>query len=549
MSQKFFLRLTLLLLIASCTGIFMGCSDDDSHDAGQTGTQSYELTVFKNQTGNPDASALQAQYKDDKGTLNVYGGFDGNNAPADIHTLTYQINNNDTIVNMVIDPVFNRIKSTFFTVNGTKQPMVMNFNYAHENVVNVSFYDYDWVTQSAALLYSSNVLENSGNYTSNPVYSGRNVSGTNSWEALGVIGSSILISEGIILAVGGETVVLAALGTAAAPIIATVGTVGVAVGIAAVALAVITADANASELEPSDIPYPPDTPIENPVTLESDPTENLVVSECIENTLTYNVFMDWEGTIVVETPSDGGIPPFSYFLEGQSGFTDTGIYAGDYENGDYLVAVKDGNGCITAKMVTLNRDCSGSDLAVTAFADEDTATASVSGGQPPYAYQWSDGSTTSSVTGLADGEYTITITDANGCTASASVAIEITSTILAGTWNMNITLGGGECDETLLMDETGAILQFVFNDNQTVTFLNDPSGMDLNSGYYSQVYQWVPEEQYLEISIQYSDFENDESIHFEIHANYDEGTHAFTGTYTNIWSDGVMCQNTVQLYQ
>lgn len=41
----------------------------------------------------------------------------------------------------------------------------------------------------------------------------------------------------------------------------------------------------------------------------------------------------------------------------------------------------------------------------------------------PYTFTWSDGSTSSTRTGLSEGEYQVVITDANGCTKSASFAI------------------------------------------------------------------------------------------------------------------------------
>jgi len=46
-----------------------------------------------------------------------------------------------------------------------------------------------------------------------------------------------------------------------------------------------------------------------------------------------------------------------------------------------------------------------------------TATAMPSGGTPPYTYLWPDGQTTASVTGMAGGTQSVTVTDANGCTS------------------------------------------------------------------------------------------------------------------------------------
>lgn len=65
------------------------------------------------------------------------------------------------------------------------------------------------------------------------------------------------------------------------------------------------------------------------------------------------------------------------------------------------------------------------DLAVTASSpDSGEVTATVNGGIGPYTYQWSNGSTDTSLTGLAGGTYSVTVTDAAGCTA-ASEQIEV----------------------------------------------------------------------------------------------------------------------------
>ena len=54
-------------------------------------------------------------------------------------------------------------------------------------------------------------------------------------------------------------------------------------------------------------------------------------------------------------------------------------------------------------------------------------TADAVGGTPPYTYNWSNGSANAITTNLVTGSYTVTITDANGCTTSAASSVSIPS--------------------------------------------------------------------------------------------------------------------------
>ncbi len=58
-----------------------------------------------------------------------------------------------------------------------------------------------------------------------------------------------------------------------------------------------------------------------------------------------------------------------------------------------------------------------------------TITATVIGGCQPYSYQWSDGTTDPGPPNLPAGEYCVTVTDCNGCTAETCVTIDETSSI------------------------------------------------------------------------------------------------------------------------
>ena len=73
--------------------------------------------------------------------------------------------------------------------------------------------------------------------------------------------------------------------------------------------------------------------------------------------------------------------------------------------------------CITLTVVSTNVLCNGD--------SSGTATVVViSGGIPPYSFDWSTGATTQTANGLAAGIYTVTVTDSTGtCTGDTSVTI------------------------------------------------------------------------------------------------------------------------------
>jgi len=75
---------------------------------------------------------------------------------------------------------------------------------------------------------------------------------------------------------------------------------------------------------------------------------------------------------------------------------------------------------------------------ICASSPEGKVSANPGGGTVPYTYLWNTGPTTPSISGLAAGTYTITVTDANGCTVSGSATvIDYTA---EGIWVQHITM-------------------------------------------------------------------------------------------------------------
>jgi gliding motility-associated-like protein len=121
----------------------------------------------------------------------------------------------------------------------------------------------------------------------------------------------------------------------------------------------------------------------------------------------------------------GGTAPYTYaWNSGQSTSNITAL-----SSGAYCVVVTDKNGCKDSACVNVTNS---SGLTVTiniiknvsCFGGTDgSAYGVVSGGTAPYTYNWSNGQTTDTATGLAIGSYTLSITDVNGCNTSAIVHI------------------------------------------------------------------------------------------------------------------------------
>ncbi|MCS6990826.1 MAG: PQQ-dependent sugar dehydrogenase [Chitinophagales bacterium] len=98
-------------------------------------------------------------------------------------------------------------------------------------------------------------------------------------------------------------------------------------------------------------------------------------------------------------------------------------------DGTYTVTVTDGKGCVKMASVLVPNGCSQLSLSfhVTNASAEGVSDGAINltvhGATPPLTYQWSTGATTEDLSGLPDGNYTVTVTDWYGCTASGTAVV------------------------------------------------------------------------------------------------------------------------------
>ena len=140
--------------------------------------------------------------------------------------------------------------------------------------------------------------------------------------------------------------------------------------------------------------------------------------------------------------------------------------------GTWTCTVTDANGCTASQSFTVtqptilsantvvdaNATCNG--------ATDGAATASATGGTAPYTYSWSNAATTASIVGVAAGTYDVTITDANGCTDTASVTItEPVALVASAMVDANAACNGGTGEVTISI--TGGVSPFEYTINGT----------------------------------------------------------------------------------
>ncbi len=131
----------------------------------------------------------------------------------------------------------------------------------------------------------------------------------------------------------------------------------------------------------------------------------------------------WNGR--VQLVPDGQNPPYYFALGGK--FNHTGAFD-SLAPGTYTAVVEDSSGCpqwldiMVGSPPALSVQLSAN--AISCYQGNDGALhAEGGGGVPPYQYRWSNAQMEAHAVGLSSGTYTVTITDTNGCTNTASAVL------------------------------------------------------------------------------------------------------------------------------
>lgn len=250
------------------------------------------------------------------------------------------------------------------------------------------------------------------------------------------------------------------------------------------------------------------TPVQNTVDAANLPADNyiLLVTDAAGCTATANADVFEPAPVLVNTFSDsvncnggadgrawvsftGGQAPFTYnwnSTPAQNTDTATGLSAGIYD-----VTVTDFNTCQYLGTVQVFET---SAISLVGFSDSVTCSGSANGrawieatgGVTPYTYNWSAGTPIGNgdtITGVTAGNYTVTVTDANGCADTATINVLQLSNLNMVSGNDSVTCNGG-FDGKAWVSASGGAGSFTYQWSTSPVQVGD-TAYNLRPGFYS----------------------------------------------------------------
>lgn len=180
----------------------------------------------------------------------------------------------------------------------------------------------------------------------------------------------------------------------------------------------------------------------------------------------------------VDLTVNGGTPAYSYLWSNGATSQDLTAIAG----GTYSVVVYDSKGCSVTNAVTITEPAP---IALTAVvtnvlcngASTGAINLTVNGGAPAYTFSWSNGAATEDINGLAAGTYTVNLTDANGCAASASFTVSQPAGLVLNATPVNVACAGGG-NGSIDITVNGGVFPYAYlwSTNATTEDVNGLSG-------------------------------------------------------------------------
>ncbi|MDC0231170.1 gliding motility-associated C-terminal domain-containing protein, partial [Aureispira] len=237
-------------------------------------------------------------------------------------------------------------------------------------------------------------------------------------------------------------------------------------------------------------------------------TDSLACSEVVCITLTepsqvtasvgsiVDVTCNGDSTGTAIAAGAGGQPaPYTFLWSGNTGGQTTSIATGLAANTVYSVTVFDAYGCRDSVLSVTVNEPSAINVSITPTnllcngntPPDGSALAAASGGTGSFGFQWDSATgnqATANATGLAPGTYTVTVTDANLCTATDNVTITEPSVVTASISSSTDITCIGLNDGTATVTGGGGVGNYTFLWDPSASNQTNSTATGLSAGTY-----------------------------------------------------------------
>lgn len=178
------------------------------------------------------------------------------------------------------------------------------------------------------------------------------------------------------------------------------------------------------------------------------------------------------GSIVI-APINGALPYSFLWSNTQTVPSISGLC-----NGTYTVTVTDANNCIATNTTNIT-DTPGPTVQANMVSAENCGqsdgqgTVVVNGGVLPYGFLWSNAQTTQNLTNVIGGNYSVVVTDANSCTASSNVTINVVGGPVATLQTTNALCGQPTGTVGVSVVGGSGIYTYIWTNGQTTNSISN----------------------------------------------------------------------------
>ncbi len=188
-----------------------------------------------------------------------------------------------------------------------------------------------------------------------------------------------------------------------------------------------------------------------------------------------------DGFIQVQV-TGGGVPPYNFNWTSQGNSASSVL--NNLTAGTYDLEISDLNNCVSYLSIELTEPAlplsiTLSNVDVSCFGEQSgSASVSVSGGTPPYSYEWSSGHVTNEANQLPSGLHTVRVTDFSGCEVVDTIEVLENNEILISTTTSLVSCYGFADGSASVTASGGTgVLDYTWSTGATTTtILNQPYG-------------------------------------------------------------------------